>query len=338
MTIQQDDRLEALSGWLRETLRLAVEAVEPASSDASFRRYFRVYLDGISCIVMDAPPAKENVRPFIGVAALLRDAGVQAPEILAADEEQGFLLLSDFGTRSYLDCLNAISVDRLYGDALDALTRLQCGVDIETAGLPVYDERLLGVELDLFRDWFLDQFLGLVPEAAESVVFDDVKRLLIASALEQPKVCVHRDYHSRNLMVTERLNPGVLDFQDAVIGPVTYDLASLLRDCYVSWPLPMVEVWMAGYYTRLCEAGLVGSVSPDTFRRWFDLMGMQRHLKAIGIFSRLKLRDGKFGYLKDIPRTMSYVTEVCGRYPELAGFLRFLEKRVLPQIISDRLV
>jgi len=336
MTIQQDERLEALSGWLLDSLKLALEAVEPASSDASFRRYFRAYFDGVSCIVMDAPPPKENVRPFVRVASLLRNAGVQAPEIIAADEEQGFLLLTDFGTRSYLDCLNPISVDRLYEDALDALLRLQHGVDIETSGLPLYDERLLGIELDLFRDWFLDRLLGLTSDTAESTVFDEVKRLLIASALEQPRVCVHRDYHSRNLMVTERLNPGVLDFQDAVIGPVTYDLVSLLRDCYISWPRSMVEVWMIDHYTRLAEAGFLSSVGLDAFRRWFDLMGMQRHLKAIGIFSRLKLRDGKLGYLKDIPRTMSYVLDVCRHYPEFTGFLRFLENRVLPQMTSDK--
>lgn len=335
MTIQQDERFEALSGWLVGTLKLTVEAVEPASSDASFRHYFRAYSNGMSFIVMDAPPPKENVRPFIRVAALLRNAGVQAPEIIAADEERGFLLLTDFGTRSYLDALNAASADRLYEDALDALARLQSGVDIKTSGLPPYDERLLGVELDLFRDWFLGQLFGLALDPAESKVFDDVKQLLMASALEQPRVCVHRDYHSRNLMVTEPLNPGILDFQDAVIGPVTYDLVSLLRDCYVSWPPSMVEVWMIDHYTRLCGAGVLDSVDLELFRRWFDLMGMQRHLKAIGIFSRLKLRDGKPGYLKDIPRTMNYVTEVCRRYPEFAGFLNFLENRVLPQMSLD---
>ncbi len=332
MTIQQDERFEALSGWLAGTLELTVEAIEPASSDASFRRYFRAYSNGMSFIVMDAPPPKENVRPFIRVAALLRNAGVQAPEIIAADEERGFLLLTDFGTLSYLDALNAASADRLYEDALDALARLQSGVDVKTSGLPRYDERLLGVELDLFRDWFLGRLFGLALDPAESKVFGDVKQLLMASALEQPRVCVHRDYHSRNLMVTERLNPGILDFQDAVIGPVTYDLVSLLRDCYVSWPPPMVEVWMIDHYTRLCGAGVLDSVDLELFRRWFDLMGMQRHLKAIGIFSRLKLRDGKPGYLKDIPRTMNYVTEVCRRYPEFASFLSFLESRVLPQM------
>jgi aminoglycoside/choline kinase family phosphotransferase len=335
MTIQHDERFEALSGWLVGTLKLTVEDVEPASSDASFRRYFRAYSNGMSFIVMDAPPPKENVGPFIRVAALLRNAGVQAPEIIAADEERGFLLLTDFGTRSYLDALNAASADRLYEDALDALARLQSGVDIKTSGLPPYDERLLGVELDLFRDWFLGQFFGLALDPAESKVFDDVKQLLMASALEQPRVCVHRDYHSRNLMATETLNPGILDFQDAVIGPVTYDLVSLLRDCYVSWPPSMVEVWMIDHYTRLCGAGVLDSVDLELFRRWFDLMGMQRHLKAIGIFSRLKLRDGKPGYLKDIPRTMNYVTQVCGRYPEFAGFLSFLENRVLPQMSLD---
>lgn len=332
MTIQQDERLDALSDWLSETLKLEVDAIEPASADASFRRYFRAHFDGNSYIVMDAPPPKENVGPFVRVAALLRNAGVQTPEVIAVDEARGFLLLTDFGTRSYLDCLNAGSVDRLYEDALDALLRLQQGVDTGLSGLPAYDERLLGIELDLFREWFLEQLLGLTLDAEESSVFDDLKRVLIHSALEQPSVCVHRDYHSRNLMVTERLNPGVLDFQDAVVGPVTYDLVSLLRDCYVSWPPSMVDVWMIDHYTSLCESSLLDSVGPDKFRRWFDLMGMQRHLKAIGIFSRLKLRDDKSGYLKDIPRTMCYVIYVCERYPEFAGFLRYLEYRVLPRM------
>jgi aminoglycoside/choline kinase family phosphotransferase len=336
MTIQRDERLGALSGWLVETLKLKVEAVEPASRDASFRRYFRAYFNGKSFIVMDAPPPRENVRPFIRVAALLRNVGVQAPEIIAADEKRGFLLLTDFGTRSYLDSLNAASADRLYEDALDALARMQSGVDIATSGLPPYDERLLGIELDLFRDWFLGQLFGLALDPADSELFDDLKQLLIASALEQPRVCVHRDYHSRNLMVTEPLNPGILDFQDAVIGPVTYDLVSLLRDCYISWPPYMVEVWMIDHYTRLCDAGVFDSVDLDLFRRWFDLMGMQRHLKAIGIFSRLKLRDGKPGYLRDIPRTMNYVIGICRRYPEFTGFLGFLENRVLPRLSSDK--
>jgi aminoglycoside/choline kinase family phosphotransferase len=335
MLITDDHRLEALGHWLRNDLNYSVETIRPASGDASFRRYFRVGIDGVSYIAMDAPPSRENVRPFLAVAALLRKVGVQVPEVFAEDLAQGFLLLSDFGPRSYLDELNPESADRLYGDALDTLLRIQQAIDPETAGLPPYDERLLRAELHIFREWFLAGLLGLAPTAPESALMDEVWRLLVAAALEQPRVCVHRDYHSRNLMVTECRNPGVLDFQDAVIGPVTYDLVSLLRDCYVAWPKPRLDAWLESYRLNLDGIGMAGSDDPERFRRWFDLMGLQRHLKAIGIFARLKLRDGKPGYLKDIPRTLGYVAEVCGNYPQLAGFAGFLEEKVLSLAIPE---
>jgi aminoglycoside/choline kinase family phosphotransferase len=327
-----DFRLAALNDWLRNDLGRAVDRLEPASSDASFRRYFRGFENGHSYIVMDAPPPQENVRPFLAVAELLRGAGVQTPAVHAAEPEQGFVLLGDFGTKSYLDHLDETSVDRLYGDALDALLRLQTGVDTATAALPAYDEALLRRELEIFRAWFLGRLLGLELEPGVAAVLDEAWAVLIASALEQPRVCVHRDYHSRNLMVTDAANPGVLDFQDAVVGPITYDLVSLLRDCYVAWPSERVAAWLDGYRDRLREAGLLDAAGAARFRRWFDLQGMQRHLKAIGIFARLKLRDGKPGYLKDIPRTFAYVVEAGRGYPELAGFTGFLETVIRPRL------
>jgi aminoglycoside/choline kinase family phosphotransferase len=327
-----DLRLTAMLDWLRTDLGRPVESLEPASSDASFRRYFRAFENGRSYIVMDAPPPQENVRPFLAVAELMRGAGVQTPEVHAADAENGFVLLGDFGIRSYLDSLDADSADRLYGDALAALLRLQTGVNAATAALPAYDEALLRRELEIFREWFLGRLLGLEPSLAESALLDVAWQRLIESALEQPKVCVHRDYHSRNLMVTDEANPGVLDFQDAVVGPIAYDAVSLLRDCYIAWPTARVHAWLNTYRDALQDAGLLDAAGAERFRRWFDLMGMQRHLKAIGIFSRLKLRDGKPGYLKDIPRTFGYVVEVGRNYPEFAGFTDFLETHIRPRL------
>lgn len=333
----KDTRYPLLLDWLRTDLGRAVESIAPASTDASFRRYFRIHSAGQTHIVMDAPPPTENVRPFVSVAGLLRQAGVQTPEIHAVDVERGFVLLSDFGNRNYLDVLNEDSVQALYGDALAALLSMQRAVRADTADLPSYNEKLLRTELGIFRDWFLDRWLGLELSAIESAMLDAVWQILTDSALEQPRVCVHRDYHSRNLMLTEDDNPGVLDFQDAVIGPITYDLASLLRDCYIAWPVDRVHSWVEAYQDDLQTAGLLKTPDAHRFRRWFDLMGMQRHLKAAGIFSRLNLRDGKPGYLKDIPRTLNYVTEAGQAYPELSGFMQFIEQRVLPRLAAEAL-
>jgi len=331
MATPPDERLAALSAWLEHDLNLSLESLLPASSDASFRRYFRAAVDGRNFIAMDAPPAHEDVRPFIKVAALLREAGVQAPKIHAQDLEKGFLLLCDFGNRPYLDSLNEDTADALYGDALDSLARLKRGVDINTCGLPPYDEALLRREMDLCPEWFLARLLGRPASPAEQAVLADTWQILVDSALEQPRVCVHRDYHSRNLMITDTGNPGVIDFQDAVVGPATYDLVSLLRDCYIVWPQARVEHWVAGYHRRLLDEGLVAETDPERFLRWFDLMGLQRHIKVLGIFARLHLRDGKPGYLGDIPRVMNYVVEASARHPELADFLAFLQDGVAEQ-------
>ncbi|NJD05004.1 MAG: aminoglycoside phosphotransferase [Methylococcaceae bacterium] len=325
MPFSSDPRLQLINQWLTAELRLPLVDLKPASSDASFRRYFRATVGEGSYIVMDAPPQHEDVRPFIRIANLLRDAGIQAPQIHALDVERGLLLLCDFGNRSYLAELDDTSADRLYGDATASLLRLQRGV--ATDGLPPYDDTLLRNEMNLFRDWFLGRLLSPALNPAELTLLEQAWDRLAASALEQPRVCVHRDYHSRNLMVTERDNPGVLDFQDAVAGPLSYDLVSLLKDCYIAWPYPRIDAWVADYHRQAGELGLTGGAGLDQFRRWFDLMGMQRHLKAIGIFARLKLRDGKSGYLRDIPRTLGYLRDTAGRYPEFTEFCRFLDDR-----------
>jgi aminoglycoside/choline kinase family phosphotransferase len=324
-------REQALRHWLQNDLQLPVEDLQPASSDASFRRYFRVFLpDGLTRIAMDAPPPQEDTRPFVRIAAQLRDLGLNAPVVHAAEPEQGFLLLDDLGQQAYLSCLDADSVGHLYGDAMQALLQLQrCQDD---GSLPRYDATLLRNEMQLFVDWFLQRHLGL--DLAADVGLESVFARLVESAQAQPQVYVHRDYHSRNLMHLSEDNPGVIDFQDAVWGPITYDLVSLLRDCYIDWPRGQVEDWVRDYHQQAMDAGLLRgpSLASDfgQFLRWFDWMGVQRHLKAIGIFARLHHRDGKSGYLADIPRTLTYVRDVSGRYAELAPLHNFIAQVVDP--------
>lgn len=322
-----NEREPLLRDWLNEVLPARLDRIAPASSDASFRRYFRVWCDGQTRIVMDAPPDKEDCRPFVAIAQALRGLGLNAPEVLAGDLDQGLLLLTDLGSRQYLAELDERSVPGLYGDALDALARLQVGGDPGSPLLPPYDSALLHREMELFRAWFLGRLLGLNLHEEEHLALDHAFALLADNALEQPRVWVHRDYHSRNLMVTDPDNPGVLDFQDAVVGAVTYDLVSLLRDCYIAWPRARVESWALEHRARLRALGMSGLDDADEFLHGFDLMGIQRHLKAIGIFARLNLRDGKPGYLRDIPRTLGYVLEVADRYPELAGLRDLLRTR-----------
>lgn len=322
-----DQRYTALTNWLQHILSLDVQQITTASSDASFRRYFRVRHNGGCHIVMDAPPDKEKTEPFIRVARLFTKAGLNVPQIHEINSEQGFLLLEDFGSTCLYDELSAETVDRLYQPALDSLFRLQSTLDITDCGLAAYDAALLNRELEIFHEWFLEKRLDIVLPAT---IKNTLHELLINSALEQPQVCVHRDYHSRNLMllVEDEDSLGIIDFQDAVVGPISYDLVSLLRDCYKQWPSNQVLHWLHAYYQRLTVANLV-DVEFELFKRWFDLMGMQRHLKAIGIFSRLDIRDGKSGYLADIPRTLGYVTQICNLYPELLDFNNFLKQQVM---------
>jgi hypothetical protein len=325
------DRLAELKHWLGQIVGSRDFTVQPASEDASFRRYFRVKVGDESYIVMDAPPTLEDCRDFVKIAKLLESHGLHVPHIFNADLTQGFLLLSDLGDTLYLSRLNRNSVDTLYGDALDALLSIQtCTPHTE---LPPYDATLLDREMALFRDWFLLTHLQLTLDTdAESIITETFTQLR-ASALVQPQVFVHRDYHSRNLMVTDINNPGILDFQDAVSGPISYDLVSLLRDCYIAWPDSQIDRWVTDYHARLLTHKLIDADYP-LFKKWFDWMGMQRHLKAIGIFSRLKHRDGKNGYLKDIPRTLDYVLAVCTHYPELGAFGELLHRLRIRESLS----
>jgi len=322
------ERLTQLKHWLQEQTGQACE-LAPASSDASFRRYFRIEVGAKTFVVMDAPPAQEDCRPFIYVAGLLQSVGLNAPDVIAQDLQQGFLLLSDLGNTTYLQALNDESVEPLYADALDALVSMQMGINTDDSGLPAYNESLLQTELNLFKDWYLEKHHGVTFTQPQLKIWQSLCDALIKSALEQPAVCVHRDYHSRNLMLQEGAhNPGILDFQDAVIGPVTYDLVSLLRDCYISWPREQVEAWVARFYEQTTYASIINAeqCSAQQFLHWFNLMGVHRHLKAIGIFARLLHRDAKDGYVKDIPRTLNYVLDVCERTPELQGFYILLSE------------
>lgn len=325
----EDARLTALQEWL-VTQGFADYEIAPASADASFRRYFRVIHNGESHIVMDAPPDKEDCLPFVRIGAALRGFGMNVPQVLAQDLKQGFLLLSDLGNRQYLDELNDGTVDRLYWDAIDALIRMQAAGKPDM--LPPYDEALLQREMSLFPEWLLADLLKIEMDERARLMLAQTFQTLTASALKQRRVWVHRDYHSRNLMLCEGDNPGVLDFQDAVFGPLTYDLASLLRDCYIEWPRSRVEAWLDYYRREAAEAGVLHHVERAKFIEQFDLMGMQRHLKAAGIFARLYLRDGKQGYLKDIPRTLAYILDVAARYPELRSFRGWMLQTLMPAV------
>ncbi len=333
MITASDDRAKAILDWLTNDLNLTITQFELASSDASFRRYFRVQFAENHYIVMDAPTDKEDTAPFIKVALLFEQAKVNVPHIFQQNIQQGFLLLEDFGSQCLLDCLNNSTAEALYSDALDSLVTLQQNIDINNCDLPCYDAELLQTELLLFTDWFLSRQCGLTLNAAQHAMIKTSNELLIRSALQQTQVCVHRDYHSRNLMHVASNNPGIIDFQDAVIGPVTYDAVSLLRDCYISWPDAQVEQYLLSYYQHLKQANLI-NIDFSQFKRDFDLMGIQRHLKAIGIFSRLNIRDGKSTYLGNIPRTLNYVINISQRYPELEAFHSFLGDTVFP--ISKR--
>ncbi|MDB5991417.1 MAG: aminoglycoside phosphotransferase [Herbaspirillum sp.] len=326
-TDSTDLRLTQLQQWLSaiDTPKLAIASLRPASADASFRRYFRVNTEtGGTLIVMDAPPPQEDVKPFIHVADLFGATGVSVPQILAQDVALGFLLLSDLGSTTYLNQLNSDTAHKLYIDAIDALILLQ--TQSKPEALPPYDRTLLLRELQLFPDWYIGQHLKLTLDDEQTASLNKVFEMLLANNLAQPQVYVHRDYHSRNLMVLPAGNPGILDFQDAVFGPITYDLVSLLRDAYVQWDEAMVLDWMIRYWERAKKAGLPVNPDIDAFYRDFEFMGLQRHLKIIGIFSRLAYRDGKDAYLRDIPLVMEYALKTARRYSALIPLVRLLEK------------
>lgn len=320
----EDVRLQLLNQWLDQQLptlfaaqgwgAVPVATLTPASSDASFRRYFRWQGAGRSLIVMDAPPPQEDCGPFVKVGELLGGAGVNVPLVLAADLQRGFLLLNDLGRQTYLEVIDADNADRLFADALEALLAFQ-RLPMQ-APLPSYDEALLRRELQLFPEWYVQRHLGVEWDAAQQAAWQRVCALLIDSALAQPKVLVHRDYMPRNLMLSVP-NPGVLDFQDAVYGPVTYDVTCLFKDAFLSWPEARVQGWLEGYWRQARAAGIPVQDEFDEFLRASDLMGVQRHLKVIGIFARICHRDGKPRYLGDVPRFFAYIAAVLARRPEL---------------------
>ncbi len=361
-----EPRLEALRRFAALALADDALSIEPASADASFRSYWRVQRRvrasdsreedvrpdapgagrgiaaepvaaeaGATYLVMDAPPEREDIAPWLDVCARLRAAGLHAPAVFAEDRAQGFVLIEDLGTRTYLPELNEASADALYADALDALARMQTAVD--TTGLPAYDRGRLVAEMELMPEWLLARHFGFTPSCEEWDVIEAAFTFLVHAAQEQPRAFVHRDYHSRNLLVGREsreqadrnilASPGIIDFQDAVVGPITYDLVSLLRDCYIEWGAARVDGWMESHRERLLAAHRINpEIDITRFRRWFDLMGVQRHVKVLGIFCRLHYRDGKAQYLGDLPLTWRYTLDVARRYPELVDFADLLER------------
>ena len=328
--LSADARLAALSDWLADVLGSRDFSLAPASTDASFRRYFRATLahphrsasDMRTLIVMDAPPPSEDCRPFIHVAALLADAGVHAPSIIAQDLARGFLLLTDLGTTTYLQALDDGNAPELFGDALDALVRWQRAT--RAGVLPPYDDALLRRELELFPEWYVSRHLGHALTTSEREALSAVFDRIIAANLAQPTVFVHRDYMPRNLMRSTP-NPGVLDFQGAVVGPITYDVASLFRDAFVSWEEERVLDWSVRYWDKAKKASLPVAAEFAEFWRAFEWMGLQRHLKVLGIFARIHYRDGKPKYLQDTPRFIGYARAVASRYRELSPLARLLD-------------
>lgn len=332
------------AGWFQEGELVQFESV---SGDAGFRQYYRISNGRHPILAVDAPPETEKNQAFLHMTQLLRQHGIHSPQVFAVDFEQGFLLLEDLGSQLFYPallknnqhdtlcrdelCRNELCQDKLYQDAMNCLQKLH-SIPVEDCGLPLYDDDALQAEMDLFPEWFVEKMLGVEFSSTGQALFTSLSHLLIDSALQQTQVIVHRDFHCRNLLVIENNSPGVIDFQDAVVGPLTYDLVSLLRDCYLYWPEEKVEAWLSDYYQRLEGQGLVDPDSYAIFQRHFDFMGLQRHIKVLGIFSRLSLRDGKNNYLKDLPLVILYTLSVAKKYPELGEFVSWFEDSLLPVI------
>ena len=324
-----------MADWLREIDRFAEAEAEPqpASGDASFRRYFRLRAEQQSFIAMDAPPEQEDCKPFIRIAGYLEAMQLNAPRVLEANLDDGFLLLTDLGSTQYLDKLQSDpnAAASLYDNALRVLNLMQKRGEAFQSLLPQYDSALLNFELSLFRNWLCEEHLDIEFSDDDESSWRQLCDILVSSALDQPQVFVHRDYHSRNLMVTGRNDPGILDFQDAVEGPLTYDLVSLLKDCYVRWPQARVSDWAHSFYGNTDES-TQKQLDESQFMRYFEFMGVQRHLKAAGIFARLNHRDGKPGYMADVPRTLSYIVELGPRHDELEFLIDLIKNRCLPAL------
>ncbi|WP_306394576.1 aminoglycoside phosphotransferase family protein [Telluria beijingensis] len=329
-SINTDARLALLNEWLASTGLVDVGTGRPASADASFRRYFRYDVVpamqdklGATLVAMDAPPERENVPAFIHVQGLLFDAGVTVPAIAARNVEQGFLLLGDLGNTTYLARLDSDNAAFMYSDAVDALLKFQMAS--QPGVLPEFDRAFVLRELNIFPEWYLNRHLGVTLDDKQQATLDKVFEAIVANVLAQQQVFMHRDFHSRNLMFLDQGNPGVLDFQDAVYGPVTYDLASLLRDAYIQWDEEIVLDWVVRYWQSAKQAGLPVNPDIDAFYRDFEFMALQRHLKILGIFCRLNYRDGKGHYMGDLPTVLDYVRKTANRYTELKPLLRLLD-------------
>jgi aminoglycoside/choline kinase family phosphotransferase len=317
-------RQKQLEEWLSSLYPNETYTLAPASADASFRRYFRItFTDGATRVVMDAPPQHEDCKPFLHVGKLFEDAGTHVPHVYAQDLTQGFLLLSDLGNTTYLQALHDKNAKQLYDAATDALIKIQLASHENE--LPPYDEALLRRELNLFPEWYIAKHLGVTLSAKQQGKLEEVFVRILANNLAQPCVYVHRDYHSRNLMLSEP-NPGILDFQDAVYGPITYDLASLFKDAYIQWEEPDIIDWLIRYWEKARKAGLPVREDFGDFYRDYEWMGVQRHIKVLGIFARLYHRDGKEGYLKDMPLVFDYLHRACARYIDLKPLLNLLDE------------
>lgn len=326
----QDIRLKQLKQWIDTELHWHNTRIEIASADASFRRYFRLFYQDKSYIAMDAPPEKEDILPFIDITQRLRQTGVHAPQIIAQSLPLGFLILEDLGSTPYQDQLKQ-SAQPLYEDALSALIQIQ---NADVTGLAHYDKKLLNDEMQLMPEWFLNTHLNIDLNPQQQHIIQTCFESLLTEIIQQPQGFVHRDYHCRNLMVSADNNPAIIDYQDAVYGALTYDVVSLLRDCYIHWPNHQVEAWALSYRDKAVTAGLMTEVDDQTFIRWFDLMGLQRHIKVLGIFCRLWHRDGKKHYLDDLPLTLSYVISVAKKHPESQALGELLQTLDIPTRIG----
>jgi aminoglycoside/choline kinase family phosphotransferase len=322
-------RHHALRKWVQNYI--PSEEIIPIPGDASFRRYFRVFCLDCNYIAVDSPPHTENNIAFVAIAKAFFKRGLLVPEVLQVDFNQGFLLLSDLGDQQLLPALHENTVDQYYSSAMQEIIKLQPCRSFDGWQLPLFTKSLLLEELSRFQEWYLTHYLRLELSANERSMLNGIYTKLIHSATLQPKVCVHRDFHSRNLMLMTGNRMGILDFQDAVKGPVTYDLVSLLKDCYINWPVEKIQGWVKDFHACLKPACVLNLPSLDQFMQWFDWMGLQRHLKVLGTFARLLKRDGKSNYVKDMPRVLKYIQIVLDQYPELASLKAFMKERVLDE-------
>ena len=332
-----DRRKEQLSQWIAKRLSIEARELQPVSGDASFRRYFRFNnqsrIAEKTCIAVDAPPAYENCEIFDRISKILLSLDLNIPIVHEIDLEDGFMLLSDLGDTLYLDQLDNNTSEHLYPLAIDAIVTMQSLPPNKLHKIPAYHKQLLQDELQLFKDWFISRHLKLSLSTQENKIVNDVFKELVDSALAQPQVFCHADFHSRNLMICETDTPGIIDFQDAVIGPVSFDLVSLLKDCYISWSREQVERWCQYYFDQAAQKDIINSSFSD-FIHWFDLMGLHRHIRVLGIFTRLNYRDGKAGYLDDLPLTFNYVIDTIKRYPQFNEFAKLLKYKVQPKLLQ----